>query len=86
LTALPFGRTSVFGKVQNKPLPAWAKEIDCTSWAQIFLKYLVSHPSVTAAIPGTTNVEHLADNLGAARGRMPDASMRQRIEREYDAL
>jgi aryl-alcohol dehydrogenase-like predicted oxidoreductase len=86
LTALPFGRTSVFAKVQNRPLPAWSKEIDSSSWAQIFLKYLVSHPSVTAAIPGTTNVEHLADNLSAARGRMPDASLRQRIEREYDAL
>jgi aryl-alcohol dehydrogenase-like predicted oxidoreductase len=86
LTALPFGRTSVFQKVQNKALPAWAGEIDCASWAQIFLKYLVSHPAVTVAIPGTTSVDHLADNLAAARGRMPDAAMRQRIEREYDAL
>jgi aryl-alcohol dehydrogenase-like predicted oxidoreductase len=86
LTALPFGRTSAFQKVQNKPVPDWAKDIDCTTWAEIFLKYLVSHPAVTVAIPGTTSVDHLADNLGAARGRMPDAAMRQRIEREYDAL
>jgi aryl-alcohol dehydrogenase-like predicted oxidoreductase len=86
LTALPFGRTNVFQKVQNKPVPDWAKEIDCATWGQIFLKYLVSHPSVTVAIPGTTSPEHLADNLGAARGRLPDAAMRQRIEREYDAL
>jgi aryl-alcohol dehydrogenase-like predicted oxidoreductase len=86
LTALPFGRTSVFGKVQNKPVPSWAAEIDCTTWAQIFLKYLVSHSAVTVSIPGTTSVDHLVDNLTAAHGRMPDQAMRQRIEREYDAL
>jgi aryl-alcohol dehydrogenase-like predicted oxidoreductase len=86
LIALPFGRTSVFQKVQGKPVPAWAREIDCTTWAQILLKYLVSHPAVTVAIPGTTSVEHLADNLAASHGRMPDAAMRTRIEREYDAL
>jgi aryl-alcohol dehydrogenase-like predicted oxidoreductase len=86
ITALPFGRASVFRQVQDKPVPGWASEIDCTTWAQIFLKYLVSHPSVTVAIPGTTSLEHLADNLGAARGRLPDAAMRQRIEREYEAL
>lgn len=86
LTALPFGRTSVFRKVEGKPLPDWAREINCTTWAQICLKYVVSHPAVTVAIPGTTKVEHLADNLGAARGRLPDAAMRQRIERDYDAL
>jgi len=86
LTALPFGRTNVFGKVQNKPVPAWAAEIDCTTWAQIFLKYLVSHPAVTVSIPGTTSLDHLVDNLTAAHGRMPDQAMRQRIEREYDAL
>jgi aryl-alcohol dehydrogenase-like predicted oxidoreductase len=86
VTALPFGRTSAFQKVQNRPVPDWAREIDCTTWAQIFLKYLVSHPAVTVAIPGTTSVDHLTDNLGAARGRLPDAALRQRIEREYDAL
>jgi aryl-alcohol dehydrogenase-like predicted oxidoreductase len=86
LTALPFGRTSVFQKVQNKPLPAWARDIDCTTWAQVFLKYNVSHPAVTVAIPGTTSLDHLAENIAASRGRMPDAAMRQRIEREFDAL
>lgn len=85
MTALPFGRTSVFRKVEGKPVPDWAREIDCTTWAQICLKYVVSHPAVTVAIPGTTKVDHLADNLGAARGRLPDSAMRQRIEREYDA-
>ena len=86
LTALPFGRTSVFQKVRDRPVPDWASELECTTWAQIFLKYLVSHPSVTVAIPGTTSVEHIADNVGASRGRMPDAAMRQRIEQTFDAL
>lgn len=86
LVNLPFGRTSVFRKVEGKPLPAWAAEIDCTTWAQVFLKYIVSHPAVTCAIPGTAKVEYLVDNLGAARGRLPDAAMRKRIEAFYDAL
>jgi aryl-alcohol dehydrogenase-like predicted oxidoreductase len=85
LTDLPFGRTSVFQKVQGKPLPDFAKEIDCTSWAQLFLKWIVSHPSVTCAIPGTAKVEYLIDNLGAARGRLPDAAMRKRIQDYFDA-
>ena len=86
LVNLPFGRTSVFRKVEGKPLPAWAAEIDCTTWAQVFLKYIVSHPAITCAIPGTAKVEYLVDNLGAARGRLPDAGMRKRIEAFYDAL
>lgn len=86
LVNLPFGRTSVFQKVRGRPLPPWAAEIDATSWAQVFLKYIVSHPAVTAAIPGTATVEYLVDNLGAARGRMPDAAMRRTIERYFDAL
>jgi aryl-alcohol dehydrogenase-like predicted oxidoreductase len=86
LVNLPFGRTSVFEKVEGKPLPGWAAEIDCTTWAQVFLKYIVSHPSVTCAIPGTAKVEYLTDNLAAARGRLPDAAMRKRIEAYYDAL
>jgi aryl-alcohol dehydrogenase-like predicted oxidoreductase len=86
LTALPFGRTSAFEAVRNRPVPDWAREIDCTTWAQIFLKYLVSHPAVTVSIPGTRSLDHIADNLGAARGSVPDAAMRERIEREYDAL
>ena len=83
---LPFGRTSVFQHVQGKPLPEWAKEIDCASWAQLFLKYIVSHPSVTCAIPGTAKPEYLADNMGAARGRLPDAVMRKRIEAYFDGM
>lgn len=86
LVNLPLGRGNVLAKVQGKPLPDWAAQIDATSFAQVFLKYVVSHPAVTVAIPGTAKVEHLEDNLGAARGRLPDAEMRRRIEKFFDAL
>lgn len=85
---VPFGGRggTVLQEVAGRPLPDWAAEIDATSWAQVFLKYLVSHPAVTVAIPGTTQVAHAVDNNAAARGRMPDAAMRRRIEQFYDAL
>lgn len=86
LINLPFGRTRVFQKVQGRPLPDWAKEIDATSWAQIFLKYIVSHPSVTVVIPGTAKPEYAVDNAGAAHGRLPDAASRKRIESYFDAI
>jgi aryl-alcohol dehydrogenase-like predicted oxidoreductase len=86
LVNLPLGRGNVLAKVKDRPMPAWATQIDATSFAQVFLKYVVSHPAVTVAIPGTTNVEHLVDNLGAARGRLPDAAMRRRIEQFFDSL
>ena len=75
-TALPFGRGRLFRSVLGKPLPAFAAEMDCTSWAQIFLKFNLSHPAVTAVIPGTDKPEYMIDNLGAARGRLPDAKQR----------
>jgi len=86
LINLPFGRTRVFQRVQGKPLPDWASEIDATSWAQIFLKYIVSNPAVTAVIPGTATVPYLIDNNLAARGRLPDAALRKRIETYFDSL
>ena len=86
LVNLPFGRGRPFQKVQGKPLPGWAKEIDCTDWSQVFLKYVVSHPAVTCAIPGTEKVDYLQLNLGAARGRLPDAALRKRIETDFDAM
>lgn len=86
LANLPLGRGNALGKVKGKPVPDWLKEVDATSFAQLFLKYVVSHPAVTVAIPGTTKVEHLEDNLGAARGRLPDPAMRRRIEAFFDAL
>lgn len=86
LVNLPFGRGAQFRAVGSRPLPEWAAEIDCTSWAQVFLKYVLSHPAVTCAIPGSTQVVHVADNLGAARGRLPDAALRQTIARYFDAI
>jgi aryl-alcohol dehydrogenase-like predicted oxidoreductase len=83
---LPFGRGRLFKAVQGQSLPPWAGEFDCASWAQFFLKYIVSHPAVTCAVPGTAKVEYLVDNLGAARGRLPDAAMRRRMERFIDGL
>jgi aryl-alcohol dehydrogenase-like predicted oxidoreductase len=73
---------NLMSKAAGRELPKWASEIDVTSWAQFLLKYVVSHPAVTAAIPGTTKVSHLEDNQRAVRGRLPDAAMRKRME-EY---
>lgn len=77
----PFAQAGLFGKVRGKPLPSWAKEMDCTSWAQFFLKFVVSHPAVTCAIPATSKVDHLIDNMQAGIGRLPDEPMRQRMVR-----
>ncbi len=81
---VPFGRGRLFKAVQEHKLPPWASEFDCASWAQFFLKYIVSHPAVTCAIPGTAQVEHLVDNLGALRGRLPEPAMRRRMESFID--
>ena len=86
LVNLPFGRGRLFSRVGDRELPDWASEIDCVSWGQFFLKYVVSHPSVTAVIPGTTKAHHAVDNIGAATGRLPDATMRRRMEEFVDAL
>ena len=79
LTALPFGRGKLFSAVRGKPLPEWAAEIGATSWAQFFLKYLLSNESVTCVIPGTDKAEYMTDNMNAARGRLPDRAMRKRM-------
>lgn len=86
LVNLPFGRGAQFRAVGRRPLPEWAAEIDCRSWAQVFLKYVLAHPAVTCAIPGSTQVVHVVDNLGAARGRLPDPAQRQTIARYFDAI
>jgi aryl-alcohol dehydrogenase-like predicted oxidoreductase len=83
---LPFGRGQLFKTVQGQKLPPWAGDLDCASWAHFFLKYIVSHPAVTCAIPGTATVEYLIDNLGASRGRLPEPAMRRRMERFIDQL
>jgi diketogulonate reductase-like aldo/keto reductase len=77
----PFAAGGLFRKVSSHPLPAWAVEIDCTSWAQLFLKFVISHPAITCAIPATSKVQHLRDNMKAGFGRLPDAKMRERIAR-----
>lgn len=79
LVALPFGRGRLFRLARGKALPEWAAQFDCHSWAQFFLKWVLSHPAVTAAIPGTDKPTHMIDNLGAALGRLPDAAMRARM-------
>ena len=86
LINLPFGRNSLFKKSAGKPLPDFAAECGATSWAQFFLKFILSHPAVTAVIPGTDKPEYMIDNLKAGRGVMPDAAMRQRIVKFWDAL
>jgi aryl-alcohol dehydrogenase-like predicted oxidoreductase len=87
LINLPFGgRASLFEAVEGQELPAWASEFDCTSWGQFFLKYIVSHPAATCAIPGTRQVRHVNDNFGAAMGRLPDAAQRRRQEQLFDSL
>jgi aryl-alcohol dehydrogenase-like predicted oxidoreductase len=78
----PFAGGDLFRRLRARPLPAYAGEIGCTSWAQLMLKFIVSHPAITCAIPGTSNVEHLLDNLAAGRGPLPDERMRARIAAE----
>ena len=84
LVNLPFGRASLFHEAAGRALPAWAADIDVTSWAQYFLKYVISHPAVTCAIPGSTSLAHLEDNQAAGRGRLPDGAMRRRMEDYWD--
>jgi diketogulonate reductase-like aldo/keto reductase len=75
----PFGGGGLFGRVAAKSLPPWAAEIDCRSWAQFFLKWIIAHPAVTCVIPATNNPGHLEDNMAAGLGRLPDAKMRRRM-------
>ena len=75
----PFAEGALFSRVRGKPVPPWAAEIDCDSWAQVFLKWILAHPAVTCVIPGTGKPEHLLDNMKAGAGRLPDAAMRERI-------
>jgi len=85
LTALPFGRGRVLKAFGSQAVPAWAQELGIKTWAQFALKYIVSHPAVTVAIPGTAKMEYLTDNLGAASGPMPDAEARRRMAALVDA-
>jgi diketogulonate reductase-like aldo/keto reductase len=75
----PLGGGDLFNRSRSKPLPDWAVEFDCHSWAQFFLKWIVANPAVTCAIPATNKPRHLEDNMGGGIGRLPDAKMRQRM-------
>jgi diketogulonate reductase-like aldo/keto reductase len=81
----PFDGGHLFPAVRGKRLPSWAREIDCDNWAQFFLKFVVSHPAVTCAIPATSNAAHMVENIGALYGRLPDAEMRSRMLRYMEA-
>jgi len=86
LVNLPFGRNSLFRKAGTRPLPDFAAEFGARTWAQFFLKFILSHPAVTAVIPGTDQPGYMLDNLQAGRGPLPDAAMRRRIIDYWEAL
>jgi aryl-alcohol dehydrogenase-like predicted oxidoreductase len=81
-----FGGGRIFRQVGDRPLPDWASDFDCSSWAQFLLKYALAHPAATVAIPGMTKARHVDDNFGAAHGRLPDAAQRKQQEAYFDAL
>ncbi len=82
----PFRRGYLFDYFAGGPLPEWAREFDCANWAQFFLKFIVSHPAVTCAIPATSRVDHMQENMGALYGRLPDQKMRERMIRHVENL
>ncbi|MBT3027441.1 MAG: aldo/keto reductase [Candidatus Thiodiazotropha sp. (ex Ctena orbiculata)] len=82
----PFARGDLFRMVKDKPMPNWVDEFDCNSWAQFFLKYIVSHPALTCAIPATSKVHHMLDNMSAGFGRLPDRVMRKEMEKAFEQL
>jgi diketogulonate reductase-like aldo/keto reductase len=82
----PFREGELTKKLARHPLPAWAAEIGCTSWAQALLKFILSHPAVTCAIPATTRVDHVQENVGAATGPLPDAALRARMIAHVERL
>ena len=86
LVYAPFGRTRLWARVKGRPLPDWAREFDATTWAQFFLKFVASHPAVTAITPATSRPANMADNMGAASGRLPDAAMRKRMIEHVESL
>jgi aryl-alcohol dehydrogenase-like predicted oxidoreductase len=83
---MPFGRTRLWNRIGDRPLPDWAQEFDAHSWAQFMIKYVAAHPAVTVVTPATSQPRNMADNMGAAVGRLPDAAMRRRMTQYVDAL
>ena len=86
LVYAPFGRTRLWQRVKGRPVPDWAREFDADSWARFFLKYVASHPAVTAITPATSRPANMTDNMGGAVGRLPDAAMRKRMIELVEAL
>jgi aryl-alcohol dehydrogenase-like predicted oxidoreductase len=86
LVYVPFGRTRLWQRVEGKELPDWASEFDATTWAQFFIKYVISHPAVTVVTPATSQAKHMLDNIGGGIGRLPDDAMRQKMAELVDAL
>ncbi len=82
----PFAQGDLFARVKGKALPEWAAELGCASWAQFFLRWIVSHPAVTCAIPATRRSDHMRDNVGAGLGPLPDAAARRRMAQHFDRL
>lgn len=82
----PFERGALFDEYGDKPLPGWAREIGAANWAQVFLKYVISHPAVTCAIPATSQVAHMKENMGALQGPLPDAALRKRMAADVAGL
>jgi len=82
----PFAGSALFSRVHDRKVPEWAAEFGARSWAQYFLKWILAHPSVSCAIPATSDPRHLEDNMGALRGRLPDAAERKRMADTIDSL
>lgn len=82
----PFRESALLRQLQRHPLPGWAREIDCTAWSQVALKFIVSHPAVTCAIPATSSIAHVRENMAAALGRMPDEALRKRMAADVGKL
>jgi aryl-alcohol dehydrogenase-like predicted oxidoreductase len=86
LVYLPFGRTRLWNRVSGQTVPDWAAEFDAHSWAQFFIKFIAAHPAVTSVTPATSQARHMADNMGAAMGRLPDEATRRRMIEVVNAL
>ncbi len=86
LAYAPFGRTALFRRVGDRPVPEWAADFDAKTWAQVFLKFVVSHPAITATTPATSQARHMLDNIAGGVGRLPDEAMRKRISDFVDQL
>jgi diketogulonate reductase-like aldo/keto reductase len=82
----PFQGGSLIDRAKRQPLPTWAAEADCQNWSQLLLKFIVSHPAITCAIPATSQVAHMRENMGAGQGRLPDPELRRRMAGLIDQL